>query len=77
MSVIFWEKMNKKNKTRYRSLNKIASDSRVVEIWEEDVDGIWVLLANGYNYDGTSVVHEWTVKNVLQSFKLVEKGPIY
>lgn len=63
-----------KNGTRYASLDKIAADPRVESIWDEDEDGIWVQLVPGYNWDGCSCVHEWTVKDLLESFKSVQEG---
>jgi hypothetical protein len=71
--------MHPKNKTTYKTLNKIAADPRVLEIWEEDGgDGIWISLVEGYNCEGASCVHEWTVKALINNFNcLVEKGPTY
>jgi len=65
-----------KNKTRYRSLDKIAADPRVVEIWDEDEDGIWVQLAKGWNWDDVSCVHEWRVRDVIRAFKDIKEGPV-
>lgn len=61
-----------KNRTRFRSLDRIAADPRVQEIWDEGEDGIWISLASGYNWEGCSTVHEWTVKDLIESFRLVE-----
>jgi hypothetical protein len=65
-----------KNKTRYRSLDKIAADSRVVEIWDEGEDGIWVQLVDGWNWDDVSCVHEWRVRDVLRAFRGIKEGPV-
>lgn len=67
-----------KNKTKYKSLDKIALDPRVVSIWDEGDDGLWIELAKGYNSDGASCVHEWNVKDLIQAFKYnVEEGDTY
>jgi len=68
--------LNPKNHTSYRSLDKIAADPRVVEIWDEGEDGIWVQLAEGYNWDDVSCVHEWKVKDVIEAFRWVKEGPV-
>jgi hypothetical protein len=65
------------NKTRYKSLNKIAADPRVKEIWSEQGtgDGIWILLADGWQLDDCCVVHEWTVKDLIRSFRRITNEP--
>lgn len=62
------------NKTKYKMLDKLAADPRVVDIWDEREDGIWALLAPGYNADGCSCLHEWTVKGLLASVDRISKG---
>jgi type IV secretory pathway ATPase VirB11/archaellum biosynthesis ATPase len=66
-----------KNKTRYKTLDKLAKDPRVEEIWDEGANGIWVALVEGWNWDGCSCVHEWSVRDVLSSFKGITEGPTY
>lgn len=61
-----------RNKTRYKSLDKIASDPRVEEIWEEGSDGIWIALMPGFQWEEVHCVHEWSVKDALASFRSVE-----
>lgn len=61
-----------KNKTRFKSLNKIAQDPRVEEIWDEGSDGIWIALQKGFAWEGVHCVHEWSVKDLLVSFRSVE-----
>ena len=41
-----------KNHSGFKTLNKIAADPRVEEIWEEGSDGIWVSLVEGWNLIG-------------------------
>ena len=66
------------NKTRFRSLDRMAQDPRVVEIWDEDADGIWAQLAPGYNFDGSSCLHEWTVRDLLLAWRTkISNGPTY
>ena len=62
-----------KNKTRYRTLDKIASDPRVAQIWSEQSsgDGIWILLADGWQLDGAVCVHEWSVTDLRRAFKRI------
>lgn len=72
------DKRHAKNNTRYKSLDAICSDPKVVSIWDEDEDGIWIQLAEGFNIDGCSCVHEWSVRDLLASFaNNVEEGPAY
>lgn len=70
-------KRHPKNNTRYKTLDVICDDPRVVTIWDEDEDGIWIQLAEGWNNDGCSCVHEWSVKDLLASFQNIEEGPTY
>jgi len=65
------------NRTRYKTLDKLAADPRIVEIWDEQEDGIWALLADGYNADGSSCLHEWTAGELLRSVNRISKGPTY
>lgn len=71
--------MNPKNRTKYRSLDRVAADPRVREIWSEEgsEDGLWISLAPGYNWEGAGCVHEWSVKDLLASFRIVSEGEPY
>ena len=62
------------NNTRYKTLDKLAADPRIVEIWDEDEDGIWASLADGYNAEGCSCLHEWTAKELLASVDRITEG---
>ena len=67
--------MHPKNQTRYRSLNRIAADPRVLLVWDEGDDGIWVDLVDGWeSYLGDSCVHEWTLAEVIRSFRWIQKS---
>jgi len=66
-----------KNKTKYKTLNRIASNPKVEEIWDEGDDGLWISLSEGWNREGCSSVHEYTVKKLISSFGCVEKGEPY
>lgn len=57
------------NKTRFKSLDAMARDPRVIEIWDEEDDGIWAQLAPGYNFDGSSCLHEWTVRALIKAWR--------
>jgi hypothetical protein len=71
--------MSAKNRTCYKSLDRLARDPRVVEIWSEESfgDGLWISLANGWNCDGASVVHEQTVRDLREAFKHIARGATY
>jgi hypothetical protein len=72
------DKRHAKNNTHYKTLDYICDDPRVVTIWDEGEDGIWIQLAEGYNIDGCSCVHEWNVRDLMYSFENnVEEGPTY
>jgi len=50
---------------------QLLADPRVkaAEIWREDNDGLdyWVPLADGFTYQGSSCIHEWTKKECIAS----------
>jgi hypothetical protein len=65
------------NKTRYKSLDIMARDPRIVEIWDEGDDGIWAQLAPDYNFDGSSCLHEWSCQGLLRAWRTqISIGPI-
>lgn len=67
-----------RNETRFKSLDRMAGDPRIVRIWDEDRDGIWAELAPGYNFDGCSCLHEWTVREMLRAWRTrISEGPTY
>lgn len=75
-----------RNKTKYASLDKLAADPRIVEIWDEDEDGIWAQLAPGYNFEGCSCLHGIkpfpgepgsALKNLMADAKSIKKGDPY
>jgi hypothetical protein len=65
------------NRTRYKSLDRMAKDPRIREIWEEGKDGLWVSLSPGYSAEGTSGLHEYTVRDLLKARERIEKGEPY
>lgn len=66
------------NKTRFKGLDRMTRDPRIVEIWDEGDEGIWAQLAPGYNFDGSSCLHEWTVRDLLQAWQSqISVGPPY
>lgn len=69
--------MHPKNRTRFRSLNRLAADPRVTEIWDEGCDGLWVSLADGFNWEGCSCVHEYSCRDLFAAFAHVEQGEPY
>jgi len=62
-----------KNLTRFRTLDVVAADPRVVEVWDEGEDGIWIALARGWNAEGCSCVHAWRVSDALRDFRALVK----
>lgn len=65
--------MHPKNKTGFKSLDKIAADPRVEEVYQ-DSDGIWVYLVRGYNYEDCSGLRGDTCKDLLERFRDVRDG---
>jgi len=63
-----------KNKTGKKTLDRLNSDPRVKEVWDEGEEGIWVSLASGWNWDGCGAVHEHTAREIMWSMKGVQKG---
>lgn len=69
--------MHPKNKTGLKSFERLARNPAVKEIWDEGRDGYWVALADGYNFEGCSCVHAWSVKETIRLFSMVEEGAPY
>lgn len=67
-------RLHLKNRTRYKTLNKLAEDPRVEEIWDEDRDGLWASLVPGYNWDGCSCIHESTAAELIDAMRYVTKN---
>lgn len=68
---------NPKNKTSYRSLDRLAADPRILEIWDEGPDGLWADLARGFNNEGCSSLHEFTCAELIAAVQRIEKGDPY
>ncbi len=68
--------MHPKNKTTYKTLDRVAADARVLKAYEDN-DGVWVDLAPGYNFEGCSALRGDTVQDVLADFRSVEAGDPY
>lgn len=64
------------NNTKHRKLDKVAGDRKVLLVSEDD-DGIWVDLADGYNFEGCSGIRGDSVGDVLKQFARVEAGSPY
>ena len=63
------------NRTGLKSFDRLAKDPRIKEIWNEGKDGYWLSLVPGYRiYDGTSGIHGYTVKEVLDQISNIEPG---
>lgn len=59
--------------SKHTQLNRIAKDPRVAEVSDEGIDGYWIYLKTGFICDEseTHAVHEYTVKDLVRSFKSV------
>ncbi len=68
--------MHPKNKTNFKSLDRIAASPKVSHV-EEDSDGIWIYLQPGWNFEGCSAVREDTVRSAISHFAMVEVGDPY
>jgi hypothetical protein len=67
--------MHEKNRTRFKTLDRIAADKRCEKIYQ-DSDGIWVDLAPGYNFEECSGLRGDTVAEVHDKWRLVEDGGV-
>lgn len=65
------------NTTGRKSLDKLARDPRIVEVWNEGSNGYWASLAPGFNREGCSALHAWTVKDILAQVVDIEVGDPY
>jgi len=70
--------MHIKNKTRYKTLDLVARDFRVEEIWEESWNDIWVSLKEGYicGENKTSCLHVFETKAPVKETIWAWKGII-
>jgi hypothetical protein len=41
--------------------------------WYADQDGYWINLKPGWQWQDCHTVHEWIVKDVIESFKWIER----
>ena len=65
------------NTTGLKSFDRLAMDPRIKQIWSEGRDGYWASLVEGYNAEGCSAIHEWSVKGLLGLVYLIEEGAPY
>lgn len=65
------------NITGRKSLDRLARDARILEVWDEGSDGYWGSLAAGFNCEGASVIHAWTVKDLYEQLGVVTEGDTY
>jgi hypothetical protein len=66
------------DRSRCKTLVKLARDPRVAGISDEGENGIWIQLAPGFNAEGCSQVHADTVRDVVSDFRaFVEAGDPY
>lgn len=71
--------MHPRNRTKYKTLDKVAKDPRVKEVWSEEFsgDGLWANLEPGYNAEGCSGLHEYSCKGLIQALARIETGEPY
>lgn len=67
--------MHPKNLTKYKMLDKIAKHPACEEIWDEEDDGLWVNLNQGWHWDHCTSVHKHNVKDLIESFKDIRWNP--
>jgi len=65
-----------------KTWQQLLNDPRVKsnEIWSEfenDGKDYWVPLANGFNNDGCSIIHEWSKKACINKLNQVKVGNPY
>ena len=70
--------MSVKNKTNYKSLNKIARHPDVEEIWDEGYDGIWLSLKYPYASPckQSGLIHEHSLRHLVEGFRQYLKTPM-
>lgn len=73
-----------KNNTGKKSLDFIEADPRIKSAWteEDNTSGKWMLeiwadLSPGFNLDGTSVIHAYSVRDFREQLRNVEAGNPY
>jgi len=72
--------MKIKNKTRFKSLDKIANHPHVKEIWDEGPifgSDLWLTLHHPYAcpHNQSGVMHEYTCKDLISCFENYLKNP--
>ena len=65
------------NETRFKSLDRLVRDPRIVKVWDEGEDGLWAEIVDGYNWDGCSCLHEYTCSDLLSKLGRITAGPTY
>lgn len=65
------------NKTGMKSLDKLARDKRVKEIWSEGRDGYFASLSDGYEAEGCGTIRADTVKGLYTQMWMVREGERY
>lgn len=52
--------------------NLIAKHPEKIAGWYKDSDGYWIDLKPGWQWSECHAVHEWNVKDLVESFRQVE-----
>ena len=61
-------------KTMSKTLNRLVKKDPRIQSYHKDIDGYWVYLSDGYNWEGCGTIHEDTVKEVLEQVKYIAEG---
>lgn len=56
-----------------RTIDRIKADSRVEQVWNEGVDGWWVMLKTGFICKDSEAhaCHEWNLRDLWTAFESV------
>jgi len=73
-----------KNKTKFKSLNRVESDPRIESVWTEFAntggkwgDEIWANLHPGYNVDGCGSIHAFSCRDFWEQVARIKNGASY
>ena len=53
-----------------KQVEKIKQDVRVDSVYK-DSDGWWLILKDGYNWMSGQIIHEYTIKDLYESLRIV------
>lgn len=65
------------NRTGMKSLDGLARDKRIKEIWSEGRDGYFASLSDGYEAEGCGTIRADTIKELRERMLVVQEGERY